>query len=378
MVYFDNAATTGVKPKEVIDAVNLGLKKYSANPGRSGHSLSQNAALAVYNTRQKLADFFGADGAENVVFTLNCTHALNYVIKGVLRRGDHVVTSNLEHNAVMRPLTKTGVNYSTFNVDFFDENKTVLDFKSKLRPNTKLVVCTAASNVWGKILPIEEIGEICKAKGVLFCVDAAQGAGVLPINMGKMNIDFLCVAPHKGLYAPMGIGVLICRKPIENTLLEGGSGTNSIELFQPKELPERLECGTVNVPEILGVSGGVDYINKLGFDKIYKHELSLINRLYSGLKKVKDIRLYTPFPSMYEFVPVLSFNYKDFNSEKTAEILSKLGFAVRGGLHCSPQAHKALNTLETGAVRVSVATFNTNAEIDKFLECFYSKKVEKI
>ena len=228
MIYFDNAATTSIKPKEVINNVNYALKNLSANPGRSGHSLSVNTALAVYNTRQKIADFFGANGGENVIFTLNCTHALNYVLKGVLGRGDHVITSDLEHNAVMRPLIKTGVNFSTFKVDFKDENKTVSELESKIKPNTKLVVCTVASNVWGKILPIEKIGKICKNKGVLFCVDAAQGAGVLPINMQEMNIDFLCVAAHKGLYAPMGIGILICQKPIENTLLEGGSGTNSV------------------------------------------------------------------------------------------------------------------------------------------------------
>lgn len=375
MIYFDNAATTGKKPRQVIEAVNNSLKFYSANPGRSGHTLSQNVAQKVYEVRAKAADFFGIDGAEKVVFTLNCTHSLNYVLKGTLRKGDHVITSDLEHNAVMRPLIKTGVNYSVAKVDFLDDQKTVKEFENKIKPNTKLVICTAASNVWGKMLPLEAIGKICKGKGILFAVDGAQGVGVMPINMKKMNIDFLCVAAHKGLYAPMGIGLLLCEKPIENTLLEGGSGTNSAQMLQPRELPERLECGTVNVSGILGVGSGIDYVNQIGVEKIYSHELELIQKLYNGFEKIEGIKLYTPYPEAQMFMPVLSFNYKDFPSEKTAGKLSDLGFAVRGGLHCAPMAHKRMDILERGAVRVSVATFNTKKEIEHFLECFSLKKL---
>lgn len=378
MIYLDNAATTGKKPKAVLESVVKALKYYSANPGRSGHTLAQNTAEKVYEVRQKVADFFNCEGGERVIFTLNCTHSINCVLKGVLKRGDHVIISNLEHNAVVRPLIKTGVNYSVAKVDFFNDDKTLEEFKTKIKPNTKLIICTAASNVWGRVLPLEKIGKICKEKGVLFAVDAAQGAGVLPIDMKKMNIDFLCVAPHKGLYAPMGIGLLLCRKTIENTLLEGGSGTNSIEPFQPKDLPERLESGTMNVAGIFGVGSGVDYVNQIGLEKIYNHELSLIQYLYEKLKETEGIILYTPYPEKEKFAPVLSFNYKDFPSEKLTSILSKLGFAVRGGLHCAPLAHKAMDTLNSGAARVSVATFNTKSEIDEFLYCFYSKKVANL
>lgn len=378
MIYFDNAATTGKKPKQVLAAVENALKYYSANPGRSGHTLAQKTAEKVFEVRQKAADFFGLEGAENVVFTLNCTHAINYILKGILRKGDHVIISNLEHNAVVRPLVKIGVNYSEAAVDFLDNSKTVNEFKRLIKPNTKLILCTAASNVWGRVLPLGELGKICREKGILFAVDGAQGAGVLPINMQKMNIDFLCVATHKGLYAPMGTGMLLCRKPIENTVLEGGSGTNSIELFQPKEFPERLECGTLNVPGILGIGAGLDYIKKIGVEKIYKHELDLIHHLYNGFQNIEGIKLYTPYPEMQKFAPVLSFNYFDFHSEKVAGNLSKLGFAVRGGLHCAPLAHKALGTINSGAVRVSVATFNKKSEIDEFLYCFSAKKVANL
>ena len=263
MVYFDNAATTGHKPQTVINAVDMALKNLSANPGRSGHNLSVKAANLVYNTRQKVADFFGADGAEQVVFTQNCTQSLNFVIKGVLKKGDHVVVSNLEHNAVMRPLVKTGINFDTFKV-CENDNDTIKSFEECLKVNTKLVIVIAASNVTGKILPFAEIARICAKRGILFCLDAAQGAGVLPINMQNMQIDYLCVAPHKSLYAPMGLGVLICRKPIENTIIEGGTGTSSIDFNQPRILPEMLESGTLNLPAIAGLSAGIDFVNNFG------------------------------------------------------------------------------------------------------------------
>ena len=239
MVYFDNAATSGHKPQTVINAVNFALKNLSANPGRSGHKAALRAADTVYKTRVKVSDFFKADGPENVVFTQNCTEALNFVIKGVLKKGDHAVVSSLEHNAVMRPLVKTGVSFDVAKV-FDNVSDTLREFEKKIRVNTRLVIMTGASNVTGQILPFEEVANICYKRGVSFCLDAAQIAGVLPINMQKMHIDYLCVAPLKGLYAPMGIGLLICRKPIQNTLIEGGTGTSSLEFIQPKIMPEML------------------------------------------------------------------------------------------------------------------------------------------
>lgn len=366
MIYFDNAATSGVKPQTVVNAVKYALENYCANPGRSGHTLSTMVAEKVYETREKLSRFFNSDGAETVIFTQNCTHSINCVLKGILKKGDHCVISSLEHNAVVRPLVKTGITYSVATVSLIDDKETVENFKAKIKPNTRLVLCTGASNVLGKILPIEEIGKMCKSKGIMFCVDAAQTAGVLPIDMQKMNIDFLCIAPHKGLYAPMGVGVFIARKNLPNTIIEGGTGTNSLELYQPDTLPERLESGTVNVPAIVGISAGVDYVEKIGINKIYKGELGLIQSLYSSISNLDGITVYTPFPKEGMYAPLISFNVKGMESSKASAILSQNGIAVRGGLHCAPFAHGQIGTLENGTVRVSVSSFNNHREIEVF------------
>lgn len=363
MIYLDNAATTGRKPAGVIKAVDLSLRELSANPGRSGHNASLKAADAVYSVREKTAELFGASGAENVAFTLNCTHSINCVIKGVLKNGEHAVTSSLEHNSVMRPLIKEEIPFDTAYVSLTDDRITLREFERKIRRDTRLVICTGASNVLGKTLPIAEIGALCKERGVLFAVDAAQIAGVIPVNMREMNIDYLCIAPHKGLYAPMGIGVLICEKPIENTIIEGGTGTNSAELVQPETLPERLESGTVNLPAIMGVSAGIDYIKKIGIEKIYAHEMRLIRYLYNELSKIERVQLYTPEPRDGIYAPVLSFNVYGKTSAEVSQYLNEKGIAVRGGLHCAPSAHRQIGTLERGTVRVSVAAFNTPAEI---------------
>lgn len=377
MIYFDNAATTGRKPPQVIKAVDEALKNYSANPGRSGHEASVKAADAVYKVREKAAELFGASGPENVVFTMNCTHSINCVLKGVLRMGDHVIVSSLEHNAVMRPLKKTGVSYDLAKVSFSNDSETLLEFRKKIKPNTRLIFCTGASNVFGRILPIKEIGKLCKEKGILFAVDGAQTAGVLPINMKEMNIDYLCIAPHKGLYAPMGTGILICEKPIDNTVIEGGTGTNSLELVQPDFLPERLESGTVNVAGILGVGAGIDYVNQMGLEKIYRHEMRLTDMLYRGLSRNPDIRLYTSEPLKHGYAPVVSFNFEGINSTDTASMLNKEGIAVRGGIQCAPLAHIQAGTAKTGTVRVSFGVFNTEAEVIRFLNIVNNKNFLK-
>jgi len=367
MIYFDNAATTGKKPVSVIKAMENAVRNYSANPGRSGHIFSVNTAEEVYKVRKKTAEFFGASGAENVCFTQNCTHSINCVLKGVLRKGDHVIVSNMEHNAVMRPLIKTGISFSKAEVSLVDDSITLSNIEKLIKPNTRLVFCTGASNVTGKLLPIKAIGALCERKGLLFGVDSAQSAGVVPINMREMNIDYLCIAPHKGLYAPMGLGVLICEKGIPFTLLEGGTGTNSIEMHQPDILPERLESGTVNVPAILAFGAGIDYVKSKGINNIYNAEMRLIGRLYKELSRNPQIELYTPDPLKYGYAPVLPFNVKGVKSTTAADYLSDKGIAVRGGLHCAPLAHKAIGTIPYGTIRVSVATFNSMDEIDKLL-----------
>ena len=375
MIYLDNAATTGHKPEQVVRAVETALKRYSANPGRSGHIFSERTAGAVYSTRGKVANLFGADGPEQVVFTAGCTHSINCVIKGVLKKGDHIIVSSLEHNAVVRPIIKSGVEYDVASVSLTDDNLTVENFRRLIRPETRMIFVTAASNVIGKRLPLTALGRLCKERGLLFGVDAAQTAGVIPINMAESNIDFLCVAPHKGLYAPMGIGLLVARKNIENTLIEGGTGVDSRSLYQPESLPERLESGTVNVPGILGLSAGIDFVDSKGINRIYEHELQLVGMLYDGLRKMPDVILYTPRPDR-GYAPVISFNISDVPSSKIADFLNSNGIATRAGLHCAPSAHKVIGTIESGTVRVCPSVFNNQREIMFLLSVL--KKVKKL
>lgn len=361
MIYFDNAATTGHKPQKVISSVDFALRSLSANPGRSGHFPSQRAATTVYNARKSVANFFGCENVENVVFTPNCTASINYVLKGVLTEKDHIVISDLEHNAVMRPLKALNVEFTVAEVSLTDDNDTLQNFKKAIKPNTKMIFCTAASNVLGKILPIKKIGDLCSQNKILFGVDAAQAAGVINIDMSHMNIDFLCIAAHKGLYCPMGLGILIARSPIKNTIIEGGTGTESTDFIQPETMPEMLESGTINLPAIASVTPGIEFV-KEHFSCILKYENELVKRFYLSLKN-EDIIFYTN-PLEGAFVPVLSFNVAKIPSEKVASVLSQNGFALRGGLHCAPTAHKKIGTTDIGTVRFSPSIFNTAKEVE--------------
>ena len=366
MIYLDNAATTGHKPESVVHAVSEAITVLSANPGRGGYETSQMASKKVYECRKKIAEMFGAYGPEKVVFTPNCTAALNYVIKGVLKPGDHTIVSCLEHNAVARPMHKMaqhGVKVDYAEVIFDDSEATVRSFERLILPETKLIVCTHASNVTGHILPIREIGELCRKKGILFAVDAAQTAGIVPINMQLMNIDYLCVAPHKGLYAPMGTGLLIANSDIPDTIIEGGTGTISASYFQPTDLPERMESGTLNLPGIAGIYSGAEFVNRRGIENIYKYEMLLAKKFYSGLKLIPGVTVYTPPPVMYQSVPTVSFNIIGLDSTTVANKLGDAGIAVRAGLHCAPMAHKRIGTLETGTVRICISVFNTEQDI---------------
>ena len=370
MIYFDNAATTGYKPQKVINAVNYALKYFSANPGRSGHTASQNAAQVVYYTREILSNYFNSDGPETIVFTQNCTQSINYVLKGVLDKGDHIVISDLEHNAVMRPLVSMGIDYTKAKVSLTNDDVTINNFMSAIKPNTKMIFCTAASNVLGKILPLEKIGNICQKKGILFGVDAAQGVGHMDINMKKFNIHYLCIAPHKGLYCPMGLGILIARAPINKTIIEGGTGTESINYIQPQSLPEKFESGTLNLPAIASVKEGINFI-KIKKNYMLKYENSLIKRFYTSLKKSNIIFYTNPFESNY--VPVISFNIQGIASENVASYLNKKGFALRAGLHCAPCAHEKIGTIKDGAVRFSPSYFNSVYEVESLI--FNIKKI---
>lgn len=370
MIYLDNAATTYPKPPQVIRAVDEAMRRYGANPGRAGHKMSMETAEELYRCRTEVAKFFHAPGPECVAFTLNCTLAMNLVLKGVLKSGDHVVTSNLEHNAVMRPLRalqEKGVTYTEAQVVPGDNDATVDAFRKALRPNTKLIVCTHVSNVWGIRLPIERLAALGHEYGIPIAIDCAQSAGVLPINMEECHFDYLCIASHKGLYAPMGTGILVTPHGASlATLIEGGTGTASISLDQPETMPDRLESGTVNVPGIAGIRAGIRFVKSKGIERIYRHELGLVQTLYRSLSQMEAIQLYTPEPVEPYFAPVLSFNVKDVSSETVAQKLNTAGIAVRAGLHCAPRAHESFGTLEQGAVRVCPSAFNNMNEIRVF------------
>lgn len=379
MIYLDNAATTFPKPAAVQRAVSQAIKKYGANPGRGGHELSLRTSEQVFACRKRAAKFFGASSPDKIVFTQNCTMSLNYVLKGILRPGDHVVVSDMEHNAVMRPvfsLSEKGIiSYSmaeTFPGDF---DKTAAAFKKCIRPETKAIICMHASNVFGTVLPIADIGKIAHEKGLLFVVDAAQSAGVLPIKVDEMNIDYLCLPCHKALYGPMGTGMIVFGKnaPLPETVIEGGTGSDSINYNQPSFLPDRFESGTINVPGIVGVGAGIDFVSEKGVERIHRYEMNIIKMMYGELKKRNGILLYTAEPEDGFSVPLLSFNFEGLSSEAAAEKLNGFGICTRAGLHCAPAVHKKFGTLEVGTVRVCPSVFTNHNDVIFLLNC-----IEKI
>lgn len=376
MIYLDNAATSYFKPFEVTSAVADALSFYSANPGRSGHDLSVKTAEKVFEARENLNDFFNGWGSEFVSFTSNCTSALNIAIKGILKRGDHVVISCFEHNSVVRPLHKLKMNglidYSVFNV-YEDIEETLKSFKKQFRKNTRLCVVTAVSNVFGNILPLEKLSRIAHENGAFFFVDGAQGAGVTELDMQNQAIDCLCIPGHKGLLGPMGIGAILHSDLPFNTLMEGGTGTNSLELTMPAGFPERLESGTLNVPGICGLSAGVKYIASQKPSNIFQKESEIAGEAFDGLGQMKNVILYRENNDLSKYAPVLSFNIKGVHSEEVAYLLNKGGVAVRGGYQCSPLAHDFMGTKSTGTVRISPSFINTKKEINILLNL-----VEKI
>ncbi len=366
MIYLDNAATTWPKPPSVVNAMAKSLVRFGANPGRGGHTMAMETAKEVYLCRETLAEFFGADDPAQVIFTANCTMSLNMVIKGLLLDGGHAVVSDMEHNAVIRPLyalAEYGVTYTTAHVCENDPQKTVENFRRAICPQTKLLLCTHASNVFGNVLPIRELGALAHRYGIPFAVDAAQSGGHLPIHMRRDNIDFLCLPGHKGLYGPMGTGVLISKSEIPlQTILQGGTGTASLEKTQPMALPERLESGTLNVPGIVGLRAGALWVKERGRSTIERYETMLLRHFYSLAANTPHVRLYGDLPK--HGGSLLSFNLEGKSAEETAFLLSQEGIAVRAGLHCAPSAHAHNKTLPNGTVRMSLSAFNTRHDVD--------------
>ncbi len=366
MIYLDNSATTFPKPKSVIYAVTEAMQKYSANPGRSGHDLSLKAAEQVFLCRKAACRLFNVDEESKVIFTSGCTQSLNTVIKGVLKPGDHCVISSLEHNSVLRPLEKLkskNISYSIADVYPNDNDKTVDSFRKCINEKTRLVICTHASNVFGIRLPVERICALAHSYGILFCLDAAQSAGVLDINVADSNFDYVCCAGHKGLYGPMGIGLLIINTDhMPDTLLEGGTGSESQNLNQPDFTPDRFESGTLNIPGVCGLKKGIDFVLQKGTKAIFMHEMNLITILYKMLSLNSRVIIYNK-PDMYYSAPLLAFSVCDMNSEEVAMNLNRKNIAVRAGLHCSPIAHKYMGTIDEGTVRISPSVFTTLNDI---------------
>lgn len=376
MIYLDNAATTFPKPQSVLRASTDALRS-GANPGRSGYMLSIHASQKLFECRQMASDFFNLENVENCILTPSCTIALNTVIFGTLKKGDHVVISSLEHNSVLRPLEKLKdlgiITYDVADVFENEDDRTIDSFRKCMNDKTKLVICTHASNVFGIKLPVERISALCKFYGVLFCVDAAQSAGVVPIDIKALGADYLCAPGHKSLYGPMGTGLLLINTDkIPESLYQGGTGSSNLGFKEPDILPDKFESGTVNLQGFAGLTKGIQFVNTKTIDTIRNHEFKLIRRLYSNLSKIRDVELYTDFPDKEHYVPLLSFNLKEKDPNVVSAVLDKkYGIAVRSGFHCSPLAHKCMGTGDRGTIRVCPSAFTNEKEIEVFINAVY-------
>lgn len=376
MVYFDNAATTYPKPPQVINALSKALVKYGANPGRGGYDMTINTSAEIYSARLAVAKLFNLSDEQGVIFTHNCTSALNTVIKGLAEKGSHFVISNLEHNAVIRPLETLKLrgicDYSIAEYNS-DDDKTIANFKERINSKTVAIICTGASNVFGVRFPIKKLAGLAHDYGIVFVLDAAQTAGVIDIDIEGDAIDYMCVAAHKGLYAPMSVGILVINNPRQlNTLIEGGTGTYSAYKTQPEDLPERFEAGTLSVPLISALKQGVNFVAIRGTDSIYRHEMSLINELYRQMSGINNVELYVnPLTEDIKTVPVLSFNIRGLTSEQTAQKLAEKNIAVRAGFHCAYSAHKAFGTERFGTVRISPCIFNKMKDVNILLNYIF-------
>lgn len=363
MIYFDNAATSLIKPIQVKRAVMNALDHFTANPGRSGHFKSMEVAEQIFDTREIVKNFFNATDYD-VIFTKNCTEALNLAIFGSLKSGDHVVTSCYEHNSVLRPLEylkEKGVEVTVIDSDLIDFAN---ELESSIKDNTKMVICTMVSNVNGEFSDLNKISEVCKKHDIIYLVDGAQSSGHMQVNLKSTGVDMYAFAGHKGLLSISGVGGLIVKKGINlRPILYGGTGTDSENLIQPTSIPEGLEAGTISSIPIISLKEGISYIQK-NFSNIIKKEENLSNYLYKSLKKLNFLTIY----SKENAKNVISFNMENVDSSYLANVLNeKYKICVRAGLHCAPLIHKKLNTLESGAVRVSLDFNNTFDEIDNLI-----------
>lgn len=366
MIYLDNAATTMHKPKEVIDAVVEAMTSLG-NAGRGANEASLSAARIIYDAREKLCRFFNGEDPRQIVFTGNSTESLNIAIKGLLEPGDHVITTMLEHNSVLRPLyemEKKGVALTIIKADK-KGRFSLEEMEAAIRPETKMIVCTNGSNLTGNYVDIGKVGEMAHRHDVLFVVDASQTAGVFPIDVRNMQVDVLCFTGHKGLLGPQGTGGMYVREGLAiRPLKSGGSGVQTYSKTHPREMPTALEAGTLNGHGIAGLRAGVEYIEKTGLDTIRAREQELMWRFYEGVKEIPGVTVYGDFDSR-ERCAIVSLNIGDYDSSEVSDaLLTEYGISTRPGGHCAPLMHEALGTVEQGAVRFSFAHSNTEEEVD--------------
>ena len=367
MIYLDNAATTLHKPPQVMDAVVRAMTAMG-NAARGAHGGALEASRTVYNTRVKLARLFGCPRPDHVIFTANSTEALNIAISGLIRPGDHVVTTDCEHNSVLRPLYRLEERGAVLDIAPADRLGRVAceDLEALLRPDTRAVVCTHASNLTGNVLDIARIGALAACEGALLVVDASQTAGAIPIDMEAMGVDVLCFTGHKGLMGPQGTGGLCVRPGVEiEPWKVGGSGVHSYDRRQPREYPTRLEAGTLNGHGIAGLSAALDFLQEVGVEAIEAKERALMDRFYQAVSALDGVTVYGDF-SQARRSAIVALNIRDYDSAAVSDELSETyGIATRPGAHCAPRMHQALGTTDRGAVRFSFSWFNTQEEVDE-------------
>lgn len=365
MIYLDNSATTLIKPPQVAQAVYDAINTMG-NSGRGAYNSSISSSIVLYETRELIAEMFNLHYPEQVAFTLNATEALNTAINGLISYNDHIITTELEHNSVLRPLYRLEEKGTELTIIKANDwgNINYIDIEKAIKYNTKAIVCTHCSNLTGNVLDIAKIGEICKRHNILFILDASQSAGIFDIDMEKQNIGVVCFTGHKSLYGPQGTGGICIKKGVNISPLKvGGSGIKTFEKTAPSSMPEHIEAGTVNSHSIAGLKAGLEFIQKTGISKIREKENMLVDLFYNSIKNIKDIKIYGDF-STKERGPIVSLNLGNYSSSSVSdELFERFEIATRSGGHCAPLMHKALSTEKQGAVRFSFSYFNTKDEV---------------
>lgn len=368
MIYLDNGATTYHKPEAVIRAV-VDAMKHMGNSGRGSYEASLDASRIIYDTRVMLSRLFGLGNPLQVAFTANSTASLNMAVQGIFSPGDHVITTMLDHNSVLRPLYMMRENGVELTIVKADRRGNIgyEDMEAAIKPNTKGIICTHASNLTGNLVDIARVGRICRGAALLFILDASQTAGVFDINMREMGIDILCFTGHKSLMGPQGTGGICIREGLSlRPLMAGGSGNHSYLEHQPQEMPEALEPGTVNGHGIAGLHAALGFIEETGMDVIRSHELMLMKRFYDGVVPVPGVKVYGDFSRTEHHAPVVALNIRDYDSGEVSDELAEVyQIYTRAGAHCAPLMHQALGTVKQGAVRFSMSYFNTEDEINQ-------------